>query len=176
MKSEKNLVFIGMMGSGKSTIGNLVSKKLKLNFFDTDSEIENQLKMKISEIFKEKGEIYFRNLEEKITMKKLKENNAVISLGGGTFENLKIRKDILHNHLSFWLKWEENTILKRIRNSKKRPLAFEENESNLKNLMKRRKKIYEKALFTIKCDNLSKNEIVDKIINIYENNKDPNQN
>ncbi len=174
MKSEKNLVFLGMMGSGKSTIGNLVSKKLRLNFFDTDNEIENNQKMKIPEIFKEKGELYFRNIEEKITMRKLKENNAVISLGGGTFENFKIRKNILNNHLSFWLKWEENTILKRIKNSKKRPLAFEVNESSLRNLMKKRKKIYEKALFTIRCDNLSKNEIVNKIINIYENNKNSN--
>ena len=107
-------------------------------------------------------------------MRKLKENNAVISLGGGTFENFKIRKNILNNHLSFWLKWEENTILKRIRNSKKRPLAFEVNESSLRNLMKKRKKIYEKALFTIRCDNLSKNEIVNKIINIYENKKNSN--
>ena len=174
MKSEKNLVFLGMMGSGKSTIGNLVSKKLRLNFFDTDNEIENNQKMKIPEIFKEKGELYFRNIEEKITMRKLKENNAVISLGGGTFENFKIRKNILNNHLSFWLKWEENTILKRIKNSKKRLLAFEVNESSLRNLMKKRKKIYEKALFTIRCDNLSKNEIVNKIINIYENNKNSN--
>ena len=168
MKSEKNLVFLGMMGSGKSTIGNLVSKKLRLNFFDTDNEIENNQKMKIPEIFKEKGELYFRNIEEKITMRKLKENNAVISLGGGTFENFKIRKNILNNHLSFWLKWEENTILKRIKNSKNRPLAYNATNDELIELIKKRSNIYSKALYKIECDNYTKSEVVNKIISIYE--------
>lgn len=168
MKSEKNLVFLGMMGSGKSVIGSLVSKKLNLNFFDIDLEIEKNLKMKISEIFQEKGENFFRDIEEKITIKKLKQKNSVISLGGGAFQNNEIRKNILSSHLSFWLKWEDETLIKRIKNSRKRPLAFIAKEAELKELMKMRKKFYEKATFTIKCDNLSKKEIVKKVIKIYE--------
>ena len=72
MKSNKNLVFLGMMGSGKSSIGNLVSKKLNLPFVDIDDLIIENTGMSISEIFEKKGEVYFRNIEEKITLKSLK--------------------------------------------------------------------------------------------------------
>ena len=72
MKSKKNLVFIGMMGSGKSSIGSMVSKKLNLNFFDIDQLIENDQKMKISKIFEIKGENSFRDIEKKITLNILK--------------------------------------------------------------------------------------------------------
>ena len=65
MKSKKNLVFIGMMGSGKSSIGSMVSKKLNLNFFDIDQLIENDQKMKISKILEIKGENFFRVFEKK---------------------------------------------------------------------------------------------------------------
>ena len=68
MKSKKNLVFIGMMGSGKSSIGSIVSKKLNLNFFDIDQLIEDDQKMKISKIFEIKGEVSFRDIEKKITL------------------------------------------------------------------------------------------------------------
>ena len=60
MKSSKNIVFLGMMGSGKSSIGLLVSKKLKMKFFDIDHLIEKELNMTISEIFETKGEKFFR--------------------------------------------------------------------------------------------------------------------
>ena len=72
MKSSKNIVFLGMMGSGKTSIGFLISRKLKLDFFDIDNHIENNLGMKISKIFKEKGEKFFREYEEKITLNILK--------------------------------------------------------------------------------------------------------
>ncbi len=72
MKSRRNIVFLGMMGSGKSSIGLLVSKKLNLDFFDIDHCIEMKLNSKISKIFKEKGEKFFRVLEEKITLEILK--------------------------------------------------------------------------------------------------------
>jgi len=101
MKLKENLVFLGMMGSGKSSIGLLISKKLNLNFIDIDIEIEKELGLSISKIFQTKGENYFRKFEQKITLKKLKLNSTVISLGGGAFENKKIRKEVLKNHISF---------------------------------------------------------------------------
>ena len=103
MNSKKNLVFLGMMGSGKSSIGYLVSKKLDLAFIDIDNLIEEKTGMTISQFFKEKGEDNFRNLEEKTTLKALKKCNLVMSLGGGSFINDKIRKTIIVNHFSFWL-------------------------------------------------------------------------
>ena len=170
MNSKKNLVFLGMMGSGKSSIGYLISKKLNLKFFDIDILIEEYAGMKILEIFKEKGEDYFRSLEEKITLKVLKNIGNVVSLGGGSFINNKIRKVILTNHFSFWLNWDESILMNRIKDSKKRPIAFQSTDQEIKLLIKKRSKIYSKAQFKINCNNLTKAEIVKKIIKIYEFN------
>ena len=170
MKSKENLVFLGMMGSGKSSIGALVSKKLNIKFIDIDQEIEKKLGMTILEIFQNNGEKYFRKIEETITLKFLRKNKSVISLGGGAFLNNKIKKEILENHLSFWLNWEINTLIKRIKNNQKRPLALNLSEKKLKELIKKRSIIYSEAMYKINCENLSKNEIVKSIINIYESN------
>ena len=170
MKSKKNLVFLGMMGSGKSTIGSLVAKKLKLNFVDIDREIEKKFKTTIKKIFENKGEDYFRKVEEQTTLRKLKLNSSVISIGGGAFINKKIRQEIINNHFSFWLNWDIETLLHRIKNSKKRPLAVGASEETLINLAKKRLGYYSKATYEVKCDNLSKNQIVNNIVKIYETN------
>ena len=170
MNSNKNLVFLGMMGSGKSSIGKLVSSKLKIPFIDIDNLIEEQTGMTISEIFKTGGEDYFRNLEEKITIKSLKHKNVVISLGGGGFVNKKIRKDVLKNHFSFWLNWDDLILIRRIKGSKKRPIASKSTEHEIKVIINKRKKIYSKADFKINCNKLTKSEIVKTIIKTYEFN------
>ena len=169
MESKENLVFLGMMGSGKSTIGSLVAKRLKLDFIDIDKEIEKDFGETIQKIFETKGEGFFRKLEEKTTLKKLKLNSVVISLGGGAFENKNIRKEVINNNISFWLSWDNQILLNRIKNSKKRPIAFSSSENELIDLIKKRSNIYSKASYEIKCDKLSKQEIVKKILEIYEN-------
>ena len=170
MKSKKNLVLLGMMGSGKSIIGNLISKKLKLKFIDIDNVIEKEANMNITEIFSKKGENFFRNLEEKITIKSLESSNVVISLGGGGFVNEKIRKEVITNNFSFWLNWNNTTLLNRIKNSHKRPIAFYLSDQKLVELIEKRKKIYAEADFEINCNKLSKTEIVKKIMILYEGN------
>ena len=169
MKSVKNIVFLGMMGSGKTTIGSLVSKKLNLNFFDIDEYIEKKIGEKISKIFDKKGEKFFRDIEEKTTLEILKKKNIVIALGGGAFINANIRREVLRNHISFWLKLDDKIILKRINKNPKRPIAYNLSTDKLIQLIKKRTEIYSKALYSIKCDNMSKTEIVKKVINIYEN-------
>ena len=168
MKSKKNLVFLGMMGSGKSSIGLIVSKKLNIEFIDVDQEIEKKLNMKISKVFENKGEKYFREIEEEITLKILKNKKTVISLGGGGFLNNKIEKEILDKHISFWLNWDSKTLVNRIKKSKKRPVAFKSSKNELLQLIKGRNLIYSNALYKIDCENLSKNEIVNNILKIYE--------
>ena len=170
MKSKKNLILIGMMGSGKSTIGSLVSKKLNIKFIDIDNVLENDSNMKITEIFEKKGENFFRNLEEKVTLKLLNSNNNVISLGGGGFINEKIRKEVLKNNFSFWLNCTTQTLLNRIKNNKKRPIAFNLSNDELTELIAERAKIYSKAQFKINCYKLTKTETVNKILKIYESN------
>ncbi len=169
MKLKENLVFLGMMGSGKTTIGSMISEKLKLDFIDIDMEIENELGLSIKKIFETKGENYFRKFEEKITLQKLKLSSVVISLGGGAFTNKNIKKEVMKNHLSFWLNWSDKILLNRIKNSRKRPLAFSATDNELIDLIKKRSNIYSKALYEIKCDKLSKSEIVKKVLKNYEN-------
>ena len=170
MKSRKNLVFIGMMGSGKSSIGSIVSKKLNLNFFDIDQLIENDQKMKISKIFEIKGEDTFRDIEKKITLNILKSKKGVIALGGGAFITRAIKNEVLESHLSFWLNWNIDTLVKRIKNSKKRPLAVNSTKNELIEIIKKRSVIYSKALYKIDCENFTKQQIAKKIIDIYEAN------
>jgi shikimate kinase/shikimate kinase/3-dehydroquinate synthase len=168
MKSKENLVFLGMMGSGKSSIGLMVSKKLNIDFVDIDQEIEKKIGMTISKIFENQGEKYFREVEEMITLKLLKKNKTVISLGGGAFLNNKIKKEVLDNHISFWLKWDIKTLVNRIQNSQKRPIALKASKNELIDLIKKRSIVYSKAMYKIDCENLTKNEITKNITKIYE--------
>ena len=168
MKSKENLVFLGMMGSGKSSIGSIVSKKLNIDFIDIDLEIEKKIGMSISRIFENRGEKYFRQIEELITLKFLKKSKTLISLGGGAFLNNRIKKEVLDNNISFWLNWDLKTLINRVRNNPKRPLAFKSSKNELIELIKKRSIVYSKAMYRIDCENLSKNEIAKKIIEIYE--------
>ena len=168
MKSKKNLVLIGMMSSGKSTIGELLAKKLNFKFFDIDKIIENETRMKIAEIFKIKGENFFRNLEEKTTIKLLNFSNVVISLGGGGFVNEIIRKETNTKSKTFWLDWNLDTLISRIRKRNNRPVALALNNNELKNLIIKRSKYYSKAKYKINCQKLTRPEIIKKILNLYE--------
>ena len=169
---KKNLVLLGMMGVGKTTLGKIVAKKLNLKFVDTDLNIEKKFSMKIAEIFKNKGEIFFRIGEEKEAIECLKKNGTVIALGGGAFMNKNIRNLILKNSLSFWLDLNIKTISKRVNWNKKRPLLNQENvQEVIKRLYLKRKNIYKLAKYKINCDKMTKKEIVEKIISFYENYK-----
>ena len=167
MDLNKNIVLLGMMGSGKSSIGYLLSKNINLNFLDVDKFIEKETDLKIYDIFQKKGEVYFRDLEEKTTLKLLKGKGKIISLGGGGFLNKNIRKEILKNHISFWLNWKNSTIINRILKSQKRPVAFNSSENNLKRLINERSNIYAEANFKINCETLTKKMKVKNIIELY---------
>ena len=169
MKSKKNIVLIGMMGSGKSSIGKKLSRKLNLYFVDIDQKIEQSENLKISEIFKKFGEKYFRKIEEKISIKFIKFSTSIISLGGGGFINASIRKHCQKNCYTFWLNWKNETILERIYKSNKRPLIKNLNKDQINNLIIERSKIYSLADYKINCDKLDKAQIINKIIDIYEN-------
>ena len=169
---KKNLVLLGMMGVGKSTLGKIVAKKLNLKFIDTDLNIEKKWSMKVWEIFKNRGEKFFRIEEEKEVLECLKKNNTVLALGGGAFMNKNIRSLILKNSLSFWLDLNLKTIVKRVKWNKKRPLLNQQNaEEIIKKLYLKRKNIYKLAKYKINCNKMRKEEIAEKIIFYYENYK-----
>ena len=173
MKIKKKIVLIGMMGSGKSTIGALLSKKMNFKFIDIDSEIEVIEKKTISQIFKLKGEKYFREVEVETILSFLnfKEEELVLSLGGGSFLNEKVRKNVKNNSLSFWLNWKPSTIIKRIKKSSKRPLIQGLNDQEIEKMIMDRNKYYAKSNFKIDCDNHKKNEILDRIVSILRENE-----
>jgi len=166
---KKNLVLLGMMAVGKTTLGKIVAKKQELKFVDIDVNIEKKNSMMIKEIFKKKGEKFFRMEEEKEVLKSLKQNNCVIALGGGAFMNKTIRENILKNAISIWLNVDIKTLNKRIKWNQKRPLLKEENnQKKLTELYLERKDIYKLANHKIVCDDLSKENIAEKIIALYE--------
>ena len=167
---KKNLTLTGMMGVGKSSIGKALSKQLSMKFIDIDKIIEKELKLSIQEIFEQEGESYFRKLEEEVTLEQLKKNNRIISLGGGAFMNEKIRTYATSHTKSFWLNVSTNLLAKRLNNSKKRPLLFNKNTRlTLEKIFNNRKKTYALANYKIDCNNLSSDLIVNKIVELYEN-------
>ena len=166
----KNLILLGMMGTGKSTIGRIIAYKLKMKFIDTDRLIEVKNKMKIKDVFEKKGEAFFRSEEKKITLKCLNLENRVISLGGGAILNKFVRKILFNDdqNKSFWLSLNLEQLAQRIGKSSKRPLL--KDSDNLKTLQKiyhQRKNFYNLSDYKIICDKLSKRTIAKKIITIF---------
>ena len=157
------------MAVGKTTLGKIVAKNMKMDFVDTDSAIESKLSMKISEIFKKKGEDYFRVEEEKVVLKCLEKKNCVIALGGGVFLNKNLREAILKDSFSIWLDVSSKILSKRTKWNKKRPLLNKiNNQKKIDELYAKRKNIYKLANHKIICDKLNKKNIANKIIKLYE--------
>ena len=166
---KKNLVLLGMMAVGKSTLGKIVAKKQDLIFIDTDLNIEKKCAMKISEIFKNKGEKFFRILEEREVLESLKKSKCVIALGGGAFMKKTVRDRILKDSVSIWLDVNLKILNKRVNWNKKRPLINkEDSQIKINQLYAERKNIYKMANYRINCNNLSKKDIANKIITFYE--------
>ena len=166
---KKNLVLLGMMAVGKSTLAKIVAEKLSLQFIDTDKNVENNIAMKIKDIFEKKGEKFFTVEEEKEVLKSLKRENCVIAIGGGAFLNNTIRDNILKNSISIWLDADTKTIEKRVKGNNKRPLLKKnDNYKIIEKISQERKKIYKLANHKIKCDKMNKPNLIGKIISLYE--------
>ena len=158
-----------MMAVGKSTMGKIVAKRQGLEFIDTDNRIEKKWSMKIAEIFKQKGEKFFRLEEEKEVLQCLKKTNCVISLGGGAFMNRTIRNNIIKNAVSIWLDNNLKILSQRTKWNKKRPLLNKkDNQKMINKLYAQREKIYKLANHRINCEGLNKEEVAKKIIFFYE--------
>ncbi len=165
IKKKRNISMIGLMGSGKSVIGREISNICEFNFYDTDDEIEKKSGKTINDIFRENGEEYFRKIEEDICLDLLSKENCVISLGGGSIINQKIRKIIRINSYCIYLEVKIDELAKRLKTSRKRPLLQNVNiNEKLKELYENRKDFYKKADLIVK-NSLKKKEAVNKILN-----------
>ena len=170
---KKNLILLGMMGVGKTTLGRIVAKKLGMRFFDTDKLIEQKNSMQIKDIFLQKGEAFFRKEEEEIVLKCLDKKNSVIALGGGAFINKTIRQKALSKSVCIYLKIKIKKLSMRLNNSKvgkqKRPLLNQSNSFKvLKDIYSKRKSIYKLANHKINCDKLNIKKITKIILDIYD--------
>ncbi len=169
INNKLNITLCGMMGSGKSSIGKIIAKKIDFKFLDIDKIIEEKEKKSINDIFNQNGEKYFRIVEEKITIDLLKSKKTILSLGGGAVTNNSIRNCINKNSYNIYLQVNINILKKRLKNSKNRPLIYKENlDYVLNDLFNKREMFYKKADLIIKNEvNIYKtvNDILHKISN-----------
>jgi len=165
---KKIIVIIGHMGSGKSLIGKILSKKLNWNYYDSDKEIEKRQNISIVDIFKFYGENYFREKEEIVIKNLIKKNYSVISLGGGSITIKNIRNILNKKTISVFLKVDIDLLVKRLKKNKKRPLLINTNIRNKIFLLdKERLPFYNNADIVVEnSKNIKKtiNEII-KILN-----------
>ena len=148
---DKNLALIGHMGSGKSTIGKLIAKRLKLRYLDSDQLIEKNTKKKIYEIFKSDGETKFRKIEENTILSLKNKKDLVLSLGGGSIISEKVRQLLNKNYITVFLDIDFSILIKRLKYSTKRPLILGQDiEKKIKELDTARRKYYLLADIIIK--------------------------
>tara|TARA_B100000575_G_C23035520_1_gene596097 strand:+ start:272 stop:808 length:537 start_codon:yes stop_codon:yes gene_type:complete len=124
---SKSIVLIGLMGSGKSAIGKMLSEKMDVPLSDTDKIIQKEVGKTIDEIFNDPGEKIFRQVEEKVLGRVLDETAHIISTGGGSILSSKTRSAIKSKSFSIWVQCDVNIISNRIHDKEKRPLLKNKN-------------------------------------------------
>lgn len=163
---EQNIILIGFMGSGKTTNGRRLARKLNMDFIDTDSLIEEKNKISIEEIFKRYGEKYFRKLENETILSLSNCKSKVISTGGGIILNHRNIDILKENGIVILLESSVDNICNNLKNSyKKRPLIQKKNwKEDVRILMKERKELYENSAdITVNVDGKKHNQIVNEI-------------
>lgn len=176
---KRNIYYLtGFMASGKSTIGPILANTLGWNFFDVDKEVEKKVGMKITELFKLKGENYFRSVESEVLKNLSEKNNVIISLGGGTIADNNNFKIIKSTGKLIYLKSSPEMAYKRLRYKTDRPALHIEGEElpakeqlleKINELQKNRKKYYERSDFIIDTDAETVGKTVDKIARFIKN-------
>ncbi len=162
---KRNLIFVGLMGAGKSVIGRMVAQALGIPFIDTDAEIEKVSRMTIAELFAAYGESEFRALEMRVIGRLLKGGPRVISTGGGAFINDNTRNLIKENGISIWLKADLDVLWERVSKRDNRPLLKTENpQKTLETLMNQRYPIYAEADLTVYSGNVRKEVMVGNVL------------
>lgn len=162
---RRNIVFVGLMGAGKSAVGRMVAQQLKVPFIDTDVEIERVSRMTISELFATYGEEEFRALETRVIKRLLRGGPKVISTGGGAFINDNTRRHITRGGISLWLKADLEVLWERVNKRDHRPLLKTENpKATLAALMEKRYPIYAEADMTIESRDVRKEIIVTEVL------------
>lgn len=165
----KTIILTGMMGAGKTTIAHILGEKLNIKSIDIDTLIEQNEGEKISEIFSNKGEEFFRKIEKE-TIRNIftpDPENLVISLGGGALENPETREFLLNNSTVIYLKTSPKIIYERIKNNTSRPLLCDNmSVEKITEILEKREANYQSATITITTDNKTPNQIAEEIIGV----------
>ncbi|CAK09840.1 putative shikimate kinase I [Rhizobium johnstonii 3841] len=162
---SRNLILVGLMGAGKSSVGRIVASQLAIPFIDSDLEIERVSRMTIAELFAAYGEQEFRALEARVIKRLLKSGPRVVSTGGGAFINDRTRKHIRKGGLSVWLKADLDVLWDRVAKRDTRPLLKTENpKQTLEGLMNARYPIYAQADLTVLSRDVRKEIMADEVL------------
>lgn len=162
----KSIVFVGMMGSGKTAVGRLVAQRIGVPFADTDTAVEVSERMSIASLFDEKGETYFRDCETRLLEGLLSGPSRAISIGGGGFMQERNRRIIRERARSVWLKVDADLLWSRVGHKTGRPLLRTENPyETLLALLAERTPTYETADVRVSAEEgLSKDDMADKVV------------
>jgi shikimate kinase len=159
------IVFVGLMGAGKTAIGRRVAQLLDLPFVDSDHEIETVSRMSVPDLFERYGEPEFRALERRVITRLLEEGDRVISTGGGAFMNEDTRRAIARHGISIWLKAELDVLMDRVSKNKNRPLLKNDDpRAVMQRLMRERYPVYALADMTVPTRDVTKEVIASEAI------------
>ena len=162
---SRSIVFVGLMGAGKTAIGRKVATVLDIPFIDSDHEIETVSRMTIPELFESYGETEFRALEQRVILRLLEKGPQVLSTGGGAFMNAQTREAIAQSGLSVWLKADVDTLLDRVSKKQNRPLLQNANPREvLERLMIERYPVYALATIAVPTRDERKEVITGEVV------------
>lgn len=165
----RNIVLIGMMGAGKSSVGRRLAAVLDLPFVDADTEIEQAANLTIAEIFSTYGEDHFRQGERKVIARLLGGGPRVIATGGGAFMNEKTRAEIGRRAISLWLKATVPLLMERVQRKANRPLLSDADpEAMIKRLLAIREPLYATADLIVASRDAPHAAIVDDALKALE--------
>ncbi|WP_274626514.1 shikimate kinase [Arvimicrobium flavum] len=163
---RRSVVFVGLMGAGKTAIGRRVAATLGLPFLDSDQEIEAVSRMTIPELFDRYGEPEFRSLEQRVIARVLDHGPQILSTGGGAFMNPQTREVIAAKGVSVWLKADLDVLMDRVSKKQNRPLLKDPNPRGvMERLMSARYPVYSTADVTVNTREERKEVISAEVIN-----------
>lgn len=163
------IVFVGMMGAGKTSIGRQVAASLGLPFADSDHEIEHASRMTIADLFEKYGETEFRALEQRVIARLIGEGMRVLATGGGAFMNADTRLAIRQNALSVWLNADLDTLMGRVAKKQHRPLLQSADpRAVMERLMQIRYPVYAEADVTVKSRDDRREQIAEEVLAAIE--------
>lgn len=162
---SRSLVFVGLMGAGKTAIGRKVAAFLGLPFIDSDHEIETVSRMTIPELFEKYGEPEFRALEQRVILRLLEDGPRVLSTGGGAFMNGQTREAIARFGISVWLKADIDLLMERVSRKQNRPLLkTADPRATMAKLIADRYPVYAEAAITVPTRDAGKDVIADETL------------